>query len=503
MAFDRVPGLGIERPPPWQSARALLAAKPLLLPAFIFLLALTPRLAWVLSADVSSVYRPVYDAPSVDYTVPPGIDDVTYYLLTARSIAQGEGYAEPFFGTPSARYPPGWPYVLSSFYFFFGPNPLPAVVFNAVVGAATSVLTYFLGLRLFGRKIGFGAGIIIALFPAHILFSSLLLTEVFFTFVLTSILLLSCSGMGGWRALALGLMMGGATLVRGEAVLLPIVLLAVLRARGASWRSIARQATLVGVGMAVLLVPWAVRNSFQFDSPVLLTTQTGAVLLVGHASNVRGGPDVGPYFDLMEDYRELPEPLRQLEIERAASREAWDGFRSDPLGDLALIPTKLRWFYQHDSTWGPARLFVEAFWTGPLPFQGARIIAEAYYYFVLAGAVLMVAIRHPAAWRGAYGLLFGVIGLWSFMFGFLFYGDARYHMPLLPLLSIAAAGGIVALANPRLASRRSSPSRREGSYVRKSDLGGTYTVNRGRRAGRSGAVHHCDGSGGFWRTLWQ
>ena len=436
--------------------RLFVDLKPLLVPALIFLLALTPRLAYALGADTGKVYRPVYHARPVDYTVAPGIDDVTYYLLTARSIAQGEGYAEPFLDAPSARYPPGWPAVLSVFYLLFGTNAQPAVVFNALVGAASCVLTYFLGWRLFDRKAGLWGALILALFPVHILYSPILLTEVFFTFLLTLTLIFAARGMTHRRALTLGLLAGALTLVRGEAVLLPAVFLVVLVLRGMTWRASARQIMLVGVGMAVLIAPWAVRNSLQLGSPVLLTTQTGVNFFVGHGRNAGGDGNMAPYFRLAEDYRGLPEPDRQVKIDRASYNGAWEGFRSDPLGDLALAPAKLRWFLRDDPTSGPSRPLVAAFWHGPLPFRAAQLVAGVYYYVVLSGTVLLVILRQSAGRPGAFGLLFAVIGLWAFIFGLLFFGDDRYHIPLLPIFSITAAAGFSATWS-RLASVRLPP----------------------------------------------
>lgn len=421
-------------------------ARPLVVPALIFLLAVIPRLLWVLIPDHGVVYDKPLDAPAHG-NVERGVDDLTFYLITAKSIAQGDGYVDPFIGTPTARFPPGWPFVLGVFNVFFGSNAFPALVFNAVMGAATSVLAYYLGLRLFGRVIGVWSGIIMALFPAHILWSSLLLTEVLFALVLTSVLLVAGRTMGGWAAFGLGIMTAAATLIRGEALLLPIVFFAVQLARGATWMEAYRVIAVVAYGMAALLIPWAVRNSLQFGEPVYLTTSTGVNLMIGHASDVRGESGFARYLDLAAEYRDVPEPRRQVEIDRAALEEAWDGFLSDPLGDLALIPTKLRNLYGRDTTSTVGSLAFARVWPEPPPFEVAKLASKAYYYAVLGGVCLIVLLRYPAPWRGTYALLFGVIALWSFTFGFLFFGLARYHISLLPIFSILAAGGYAMLFN--------------------------------------------------------
>ncbi|MEX1252878.1 MAG: glycosyltransferase family 39 protein [Dehalococcoidia bacterium] len=361
-------------------------------------------------------------------------------MFTARSLAQGDGYVDPA-GAPTARAPLGWPAILSVFYLLSGPNVLSAQIFSAVVASATCVVTFLLGARLFDTRVGLGAGLILALFPVHILWSAVLLTEVMFAFVLAFILFVASGNVLGWRAFVLGLMVGAATLIRTEALLLPTLIFALLLARGLSWRVTCRLVAFVVCGMAVFVVPWAARNTLAFDAPVFLTTRTGVSFFVG-----RGTGDLNPYYDLASGYRDLPEPERSLEIDRAAMRRAVDDFMSNPLADLGRTPAKLRRLYAYDPVWTAyGRLLIEPSWSGPPSFGQARVIAEAYYWFVLAGALLAVALRPSSSSRSGYTLLFGTVGLWSFMFGVLFFGDARYHLALLPVLSILAASGYTAL----------------------------------------------------------
>ncbi len=77
-------------------------------------------------------------------------------------------------------------------------------------------------------------------------------------------------------------------------------------------------------------------------------------------------------------------------------------------------------------------------WRGPLRLSDVRVVAEWYYYLVLAGSVLLAAFR----WRSAgFGTVVSMGGLWSLVFGLVFFGLDRYHMPLLPFFSAGAAAG--------------------------------------------------------------
>jgi len=40
--------------------------------------------------------------------------------------------------------------------------------------------------------------------------------------------------------------------------------------------------------MAIVYVPWTIRNVIQLDAPVILTTGTGGALIQGHAEGATG-----------------------------------------------------------------------------------------------------------------------------------------------------------------------------------------------------------------------
>jgi Dolichyl-phosphate-mannose-protein mannosyltransferase len=64
-------------------------------------------------------------------------------------------------------------------------------VFQAVAGAATTLLVYCIGRRVYGSLTGLVAAFLLAVFPAHILYSHVATGDVFFTFLVMIVLLLS------------------------------------------------------------------------------------------------------------------------------------------------------------------------------------------------------------------------------------------------------------------------------------------------------------------------
>ena len=410
-------------------------------PAIIFVVALALRLVWVLLPDQAGFYDPIYDNTLADYPR-NRTDDASFYLLTGRSLAEGDGYVEPFTDGATARAPPGWSAVLAIFYYAFGPTVLPALVLNAVAGAATAVVVYLLGLQIFGRGTATAAGLAMAFFPGHILYSSVPTPMVFFTFLLALTLLLFCHASKDWHVCALGLTVGAAAMMRPEAVALPAAFLVVWILQLGSLRKAVRRTALVGLAMLLMLLPWAVRSSVQLGSPVLLTTRGGIILMIGHGDGASGGFDFERFQSLWEEYEHLPEPDRQVEMDAAALDRAWSAIRRHPAQSVALVPKKLWETYGHDPIWLFGLILYKPLWVGPVSFEQARMATDVYYYVVIAAAWLVVVVRLPTRRRGGYALLLSIVALWSFLYGFVFFGNLRYHMPLLPILALLAAAGI-------------------------------------------------------------
>lgn len=237
-----------------------------LAPAAIVFLAIALRVA-VVAAD--SGYRPANDAFEYDYL--------------ARSIAAGEGYPRSGYllhGGPSAIRGPGYPYLLAAVYASSGDSQLAGRLVGVALGALTVLLVYLIARRVWGRRIGLLAGGLTAVFPPLVLLSRELLSEsLFIPLTLGAVLcLLNFRRSGGalrWAAAA-GALCGLAALTRNTALPLLIVApLAVWTARPRLSPDSLAAPLLVLACAALVVAPWALRNSAQFGRFVPLTTSAG------------------------------------------------------------------------------------------------------------------------------------------------------------------------------------------------------------------------------------
>lgn len=385
----------------------------------IILVGVLLRCWWVLNASVGT------------------LDDSAFYNGHAIDLAAGRGFVNPATGAPSAFLPPGYSFALASVYLVTGPSVLAGAMLNAAFAAVTMVFTYLIARSFFGAGAARFAGGILAFFPSQIVYTPALTPDLFFTALLMGVLwagLLVGKETDRWRFVMLGIMLGLAVLTAPKVlVLAPILVLAA--SRGVSRRTTAERSACVFATMLVLLVPWTVRNAIRLDSPVFVSSNSGVNLWIGSNPEATGGwmpwdPNTTgwayPEDEVATDRRYLHRAIayafdHQLDWLKLARPKLDQTFRQDfaYLGHFSLV-TRDR----------------------PLPdwMPGDRLktIVNRYYdltsWATIVGAVVLAAKRH----RGA--VLVGAI-LLLVLPVVIFFGLDRYHVMLLPLFCIVAAGG--------------------------------------------------------------
>ncbi|MCP6719472.1 MAG: glycosyltransferase family 39 protein [Patescibacteria group bacterium] len=204
-------------------------------------------------------------------------DTAAYYDPIAINLVSGKGFAVD--GESTARVAPGYPFFLAFSYSIFGHDYLMVRVLQFLLLAGIGISAYFIGKKYL--KLPFPlpllSSLTIVLWPYFILYSTLILTEILFTFFLILSVYFSIKF---WRegtyktALVSGAILGIAMLIRPLILLLPIwigVFLFIFEKtkKGVlDWKKIA-----VFIFMAfVIISPWTVRNFLQFNSFIPIST---------------------------------------------------------------------------------------------------------------------------------------------------------------------------------------------------------------------------------------
>jgi 4-amino-4-deoxy-L-arabinose transferase-like glycosyltransferase len=396
-------------------------------------------------------------------------DDTVWFYNTGQLLADGEGYripSEAFCKTaklmsleegcderaPTARWSPGYPLVLAGLFLLPGDDMAAARALNIMAGLALVAGVYYLGQRLWDRRAGLLAAGIMALFPSHIFFSSLVLTESLFAAMAVGLLCLTLAWtmereVSPRRLFVLGLAAGAVAMVRPEGIVFVAVIVLAWLAVHRSWQRVAAYTALLVLGMAVLFVPWTVRNAIQMRAPVLGTTGLGPVLLQAHHPAADGYPDYLIAASLWARHADIPFPEREIRVNNTGVREALTYAVQHPRRELGLIPDRFAAFYRGDRSalvWnqfedGGGQRVLTAAWANR---WGA--LSDTYYYAVI-GAGLFGLPFWFQRFRGRHWLLLGPFLIYSAMWAFLFVGESRYHFPLLPIFALLAAIGVAAV----------------------------------------------------------
>jgi 4-amino-4-deoxy-L-arabinose transferase-like glycosyltransferase len=424
--------------------------------------------------------------------IPEGVHDPTRYLLHALDLAEGRGYVQPQDGRPTAYYPVGYPLALSLLFRGVGwlhvsehaptsqlyaaarrgrladhaealaPLVGSAALFNVALGIVSVGLVFCLARRLAGARAAAIAAALTACFPNLVFHSGLLMTETLFTALLLAALalLLAVPWRDGEprraRLLGFGGLVGAAALVRPLILVLLAALPAALLIGRLGWRRAAGATLLAGAGALLLIAPWSLRNLVVMRAPVLISTNLGDNLCVGHYPGAPGHFVIAPACQAERSYaRPFVNPdwevRRSAELTRKALGFAWQRRADEP----ALLLRKLYYLLwrDHDGL-EVAECHGRCAFLAPSARVALSATADLYYYGVLALSLpgLFLLCRGPREPRRAL-LLLAIVALLAAPLPF--FGHPRFHVPLLPLLGIAA--GVACSAAAGALRRRSPP----------------------------------------------
>jgi 4-amino-4-deoxy-L-arabinose transferase-like glycosyltransferase len=192
--------------------------------------------------------------------------DTVHYDAAARSLLRGEGfrYERPFFGTTAYSLEPLYPLFLAGNYALFGRWFSAVRIVQALLGALTCVVAFFLSAQLFDRKVAALAGAVCAIYPPLIFISNLLYPEQLFTLLLAGsmwyVVKYSRSAKTGY-VLGMAVLLGLAALAKGIALsLLPVLALWMLLFAPVGAKHRLQHLALLVVVTALVLLPWSLRN---------------------------------------------------------------------------------------------------------------------------------------------------------------------------------------------------------------------------------------------------
>jgi 4-amino-4-deoxy-L-arabinose transferase-like glycosyltransferase len=434
-AATRVEGAAVPREAARPSWPASIRTDALLM-LLLFTTAIIPRAAWTAYND----------------RAPRELNDPLFYNLFGDIIAQGNGYTR-ITGEKFAYYPVGYPATLAGLkkagdIFGWGNSIFSAKMMNGMFGAITVLLIYLLATRIFNRRVGVAAGLLLAIFPSQVYYAGTILSEAEFTMLFVGGLLVllwhpwTRDGMSWQRLLTVGVIFSAATMVRGILLIFPLVLLAIWLPYLHSKRRAVTQALIVLAGIMVLVVPWSVRNTMAFGQFTGPSTNLGDDLCIGNAIGANGR------FLLSGKCFEGYEGLSFQEVE---GRRNSDGVRtaikdviSSPARMPALIGQKAYWLlHRDDDGVFAAESYGNDKFMGDYRREVLGYAANSIYYAVGSVAILGALWFSFASDRRRGFLMLTV--LYLLLIPLVFFGDPRFHFPAIPLIVLVAASTMITI----------------------------------------------------------
>jgi glycosyltransferase involved in cell wall biosynthesis/4-amino-4-deoxy-L-arabinose transferase-like glycosyltransferase len=395
----------------------------------IFLFALVVRLLFVIVTGLS-------DAPTYD-----GIG----YDFIAVNLLQGKGYARDSAGTlPSAFRPPGYPLFLAGVYGLFGHRYEAVRLMQALIDAVTCILFYFVGKKLFGRRVGFVAALGLSLYPLQIYMVSQFYSETLSFFFQMLVLWLAtllperrCVGI----PLMMGLLLGATTLTRPTATLwIPLMLLWVFYVNLKA-KEVMRVALMV-LGLVLAFGPWTVRNYLVFHAFIPISSLGGSGVWAGNNPLSEGGgmlPDERTWGG--EDYPEHSwygwEGLTEMQSSQRFLEKGMTWIEENPGDFLMLVPRKLL------RLWSPTSFGVQ-FRRQASPLLTAVVLPPYLLFLAMAGGGMVLTRRKWCELFPLYALIIGINALVA-----LTYGATRYGISMAPCLILFATVTVVLIVEAR------------------------------------------------------
>jgi 4-amino-4-deoxy-L-arabinose transferase-like glycosyltransferase len=247
--------------------------------------------------------------------------DRLFYHLTANLLADGHGYVKPVEfleegrSLPTAGHPPLYPFLLAVVSWFGGETYATHRAVGIVVGAATVVAIGLLGRRVGGERVGIVAAAIAALYPTFLGADGSGMSESLYGLGIAVALLATFRLVDrptAANAAALGVVIGLAALVRGEAVLL-LGVLALPAFRRIRPRRL-RVSVLACAATALVVVPWLARNWAAFDRPVGISTNYSGLVGGANCRITYHGPDTGSWHQLCFQFPDRDNEAEQADI---------------------------------------------------------------------------------------------------------------------------------------------------------------------------------------------
>lgn len=357
--------------------------------------------------------------------------DAADYDNIAQNIISGQGFVSTRMNLYSYR-PPLYPIFLALLYSLGSPHYLTVILVQSILSSLTCWLVYLIAESIYNRTAALSAAALTALYPGLIYYSTQLLSESLFIFLLfsaTAIFYRSRNRMEKW--ILIGALLGLAALCRPVALPLTLLLLPFFAFNLAHGT---RRWLVVFLFTMLVIIPWTWRNYRIHHQPVLITTYGGANLWLGNYPGSTGYIGSPEGIQTLLRRKGIPEP----EKDSLCYREALSYISNNPGHFLELTIKRFLFFWNPI----PEKQF------GPNLIRGrdtiCRIVVAVSFSLLLLLAGTGIA-NTSRLWKKAWLLLFLILYFPAILM--FYYISFRYRLPVIPALAVFGGQGVLAITS--------------------------------------------------------
>jgi tetratricopeptide (TPR) repeat protein len=398
----------------------------------VFAAALAVRLIYLMH----SRHVPFFDAPIIDAEM---YDQRAMDMLTT-GVAERTFYQAPFYSA-----------FLAVIYLIFGHNYFIPRLIQAVLGALSCVFAQVIGQKVFGRREGIIAGFAAGFYGPLVFYEGDLLREVLVVFLAMSSLACMIEWSGRkkiWWAASAGLLAGLAAITR-ENILLFIPLAAVymwVRSESRRWLTPA----LFILFFTLPLIPVTIRNYRSSGDFVPVSSQGGMNFYIGNSADTWRLQSLQPGIEwdkmAFAPRRDIGDTASPNEYSRWFFRKSFEDISEAPLAWFRTLIKKFYLFFYAEEL-DPntdLNLYREYSWLLRI------LVFRAGPVWIPFGVVVPLFLIGVAGRR----LNLDKALLLSFVFAYavslsLFHVRARYRLPVVPVLLLFSAAGVMWLVEKR------------------------------------------------------
>ena len=380
-------------------------------------------------------------------TIP--VSDFKLYYEGAASIAKGSGYL--IYGYPSAYEPIGYSMFLALLFKIFGTNILIGKVANLFLASISLIFIYLIAKISFKKELfALISMLLLAVLPLHIMYTSVLSTEIIFTTFLlavTYLIMLPKSKM--WKYIVLGVLLGLSSLIKPYMMVFQFAIFTLELIEIKNVKRCLAHFLLITVFMVITISPWTIRNYSLFHKLIPISTNGGYNLYVNNNPYANGSwqdPFKIPESPLLS-YKHISDDFwDEVKVDEAGKKYAFKWIVHNP-ADFAKVGFKKLdnvFIKYDDGYWSTMKLENNKILSSAAVFSSInKIIHLITMLFVFAFIFLLILRLIVKRTLDHLSLVLLMNITFYILITFVFEGQPRYLFPLWPLFILCICHSVM------------------------------------------------------------